>query len=223
MRAVLRISGLALAALALAQDTRPAEPDSSVEVRLELRKDGEWQPVESTAVLGANDEIRFRFRTFFPGYLYVLNRTSSGETDWLYPLADQGQTSRVEPGPGYLIPGTRGSFVVGGTPGFDVTYWVVSPSPIDTRGPAMPAAGSQPSTLIPRCREQVLKARGLCVDERAGPRPLARPDQVPPELRRGARLAARDLKFRADSGQTRISAKVSPTGVIVYEFRIAHR
>jgi hypothetical protein len=223
MRIALSISGLALAALALAQNPPSTESDSSVEVRLELRKDGDWQPAESTAVFHANDEIRFRFRTSFPGYLYVLNRGSTGETDWLYPLPDQGQTSRVEPGPVYLIPGTRGSFVVSGTPGFDLTYWVVSPSPIDTRSPAMPAPASQPSTLIPRCREQVLKARGLCVDERAGPRPLSKPDQVPPELRGGAQLAARDLKFRAEGGQTRISAKVSPTGVIVYEFRIAHR
>lgn len=223
MRTALSIPGLALAALALAQVLPSAEADPSVEVRLELRKNAEWQPVESTAVFSANDEIRFRFRTSFPGYLYVLNRASNGETDWLYPLPDQGQTSRVEPGPSYLIPGTRGSFVVGGTPGFDLTYWVVSPSPIDTRGPALPEPASQPSTLIPRCREQALKARGLCVDERAGPRPLSTPAQLPPELRRPAQLASRDLKFRAESGQTRISAKVSPTGVIVYEFRIAHR
>lgn len=223
MRIALSISGLALAAVALAQPPPSTESDSSIEVRLELRKNGEWQAVESTAVFSANDEIRFRFRTSFPGYLYVLNRASNGETDWLYPLPEQGQTSRVEPGPTYLIPGTRGSFVVGGTPGFDVTYWVVSPSPIETARPAMPEAASQPNTLIPRCREQVLKARGLCVDERAGPRPLSKPDQIPSELRQGAQLAARDLKFRAESGQTRISAKVSPTGVIVYEFRIAHR
>jgi hypothetical protein len=214
MLIALSITALALAAVAA---------ESSVEVRLELRRDSEWQPVESTAVFNAGDEIRFRFRTSFPGHLYVLNRASNGETGWLYPLPDQGQTSRVEPGPSYLIPGTRGSFVVGGAPGFDLTYWVLSPSPIDTRGPVMPVPGSQPNTLVPRCREQALQARGVCVDERAGPRPLSTPDQLPAELRRPAQLAARDLKFRAESGQTRISAKVSPTGVIVYEFRIAHR
>ncbi len=223
MRIALAISGLALAAAALAQEPPSVDSSSSVEVRLELRKAEGWQPVESTAVFNANDEIRFRFRTSFPGYLYVLNRASNGETDWLFPRPEQGQTSRVEPGPAYLIPGTRGSFVVGGTPGFDVTYWVVSPSPLDTPRTTMPEPASQPSTLIPRCREQVLKARGLCVDERAGPRPLSQPEQVPSQLRQGAQLAARDLKFRAESGQTRISAKVSPTGVIVYEFRIAHR
>jgi len=222
MRIALSISGLALA-VALAQDRPSAEASSSVEVRLELRKDSGWQTVESTSVFNANDEIRFRFRTAFPGYLYVLNRASNGETGWLYPLPEHGQTSRVEPGPSYLIPGARGSFVVGGTPGFDVTYWVVSPSPIETQMPTMPEPASQPSTIIPRCREQVLRARGLCVDERAGPRPLYKPDQIPSELRQGGQLVARDLKFRAESGQTRISGKPSPTGVIVYEFRIAHR
>jgi hypothetical protein len=194
----------------------------AVEVSLELRKDGQWEPVDSTRVFDAGDEIRFRFRSSFPGYLYVLNRTSNGETAWLYPRPEEGHSSRVEPGPSYLVPGTRGSFAIGGAPGFDTTYWVVSASPIETRTPELAAPGSQPSTLVPRCRDQVLKSRGVCVDERAGPRPLGKAEPVPKELG-VARLAARDLTFRAEPAQTRISAKDRAAGVIVYEFRIAHR
>jgi hypothetical protein len=198
-----------------------AQGPPGVEVSLELKKGSQWEAVESTTVFSANDEIRFRFRTNFPGYLYVLNRTSAGESTWIYPRPEQGQTSRVEPGPNYLIPGTRGSFVVGGTAGFDVTHWIISPEPIETRRPE-PEPGSQPSTLVPRCREQVLKSRGLCVDERAGPRPLAARESVPATLG-GGRLAARDLTFKPEKEQTRISAKPGRAGVMVYEFRIAHR
>jgi hypothetical protein len=210
-----------LAALWFAALLGAAAPEtSSVEIGLELRKQGRWEAVDPATVFQANDEIRFRFRTFSPGYLYVLNRSASGETAWLHPRLEQGHTSRVEPGPVYLVPGEKGSFVVGGTPGFDITYWIVSPTPIESRPPELPAPGGQPSTLLPRCREQTLKSRGICVDERAGPRPLSKADPAPPEL---PALKARDLTFRPESGQTRITAKGSATGVIVYEFRIAHR
>jgi hypothetical protein len=214
---------LTAAFLATGPAARSAEARPEVEVSLELRRDGRWEAADSATVFNAGDEIRFRFRTFFAGYLYVLNRTSGGESAWLYPRPEAGQQSRVEPGPVYLVPGARGSFVVGGPPGFDVTYWVVSQAPIDRRGPQLPASGSQPGTLLPRCREQVLKARGLCLDERAGPRPLADPGAAPPELRGQARLAARDLTFRSEGGPTRIAAPDSRPGTIVYEFRIAHR
>jgi|MudIll2142460700_1097286.scaffolds.fasta_scaffold64767_2 hypothetical protein len=209
---------LAATAIAPAQDAKPA-----VEVSLELRKDDRWEAVDNATVFNAGDQIRFRFRSFFAGYLYVLDRTSSGESTWLYPRPGTGQSSRVEPGPEYLIPGTRGSFVIGGTPGFDITYWVVSQAPIETREPSLPPAGIQPNTLLPRCRESVLKARGLCVDERAGPRPLANPAAAPAELRGRAKLAARDLTFLSEGGPTRITAPDSRPGTIVYEFRIAHR
>ncbi len=211
MLAALWIAGL----LAAAATEPPA-----VEIGLEWRKDGRWETVDPATVFSANDEVRFRFRTTTPGYLYVLNRSAGGETAWLFPRPEQGHSSRVEPGPVYLVPGERGSFVIGGTPGFDTTYWVVSPTPVESRAPELPPSGVQPSTLLPRCREQVLKARGLCVDERAGPRPLSKSEPAPAEL---PALKARDLTFRAESGQTRITAKGSTTGVIVYEFRIAHR
>ncbi|MBI4875962.1 MAG: DUF4384 domain-containing protein [Acidobacteria bacterium] len=190
--------------VAAAQDRTPP----AVEVSLELRRDGRWEAADNERVFNAGDQIRFRFRTFFAGYLHVLNRTSGGESAWLYPRPEAEQSGRVEPGPVYLIPGARGSFVVGGTPGFDVTFWVIGDTPMATS--AMPAFGSQPNTLLPRCREQVLKARGLCVDGRAGPRPAEG-------------LTARELTFRSEGGPTRISAQDSRPGVMVYEFRIAHR
>jgi hypothetical protein len=202
--------------------TATSDVKLAVEVTLELRQPNEWKSVNPSTVFHKNDEIRFRFRTSRAGHLYVLNHNSDGQSAWLFPRPENGLTSRVEPGPEYLVPGTKGSFLVGGAPGFDTTYWILSPAPIDTRELSQPAFGSQPSTLEPRCRDEVLKARGLCIDDRAGPGPITRPDEAPLKILRSAPLAPRDLKFHTQDSSTRISSQDAQNGVIVYEFRIAH-
>jgi hypothetical protein len=207
---------------ALPSETSAARPEHVFQVRLERRRGDQWQPVDAQTVFHKDDEIRFRFRTSLGGYLYVFSRSSDGQSTWLFPRPERGERSRVEPGPEYLIPGMKGSFVVGGKPGFDVAYWIQSPVPIDTREVQGPAPGSQPSTLQPRCREEVLRARGLCQDDRAGPRPLTSLQQLPVQVPQNRTLVARDLKFRAQEGATNISAPNIHGGVIVYEFRIAH-
>lgn len=206
----------------LPDDTPTARPERAFQIRLEQRRGGQWQAVDARTVFHKDDEIHFRFRTSIGGYLYVLNRSSDGQSTWLFPRPERQETSRVEPGPDYLIPGTKGFFVVGGRPGFDITYWIQSPVPIDTREVEEPARGSQPSTLEPRCRQEVLRARGLCEDNRAGPRPLTSSEHSPVPLPQNTTLVARDLKFRAEEGSTNISAPNTEGGVVVYEFRIAH-
>ncbi len=201
----------------------PAESSQpAIKVGLELRRGEQWQPVDPQTVFHTGDEIRFRFVTTVGGYLYVMNHSSDGEVSWLFPLLEEGQRSRVEPGPEYLIPGTRGSFIVGGKPGFEVTNWVLSPVPIDTSESASPAPGSQPSTLEPRCRTETLRARGLCLDDRAGPRVLTRRDQTPLKTLQNTPLVSRELKFQRKNDSTHISLPSSRSGVIVYEFLIAH-
>ncbi len=201
----------------------PAESSPpTIEVGLELWTGDEWQPVDPQTVFHSGEEIRFRFVTTIGGYLYVMNRSSDGDVSWLFPLFEEGQRSRVEPGPEYLIPGTRGSFVVGGKPGFDVTNWILSSVPIDTREFASPTPGSEPSTLEPRCRTETLRARGLCLDDRAGPRALTRHDQAPLKALQNTPLVSRDLKFQKKDGSTHISLPSPRSGVIVYEFVIAH-
>ncbi len=214
-------------ALLLSQATGAAQPDSArsegltIEVSLELHQADRWQTVDNQTVFHNNDEIRFRFRTSMRGYLYVLDRSSSGGNVWLFPRSGQGQMSKVEAGPEYLIPGGKGSFVVGGAPGFDVTYWVLSPVPIESREP--PESGTQPNTLVPRCRTGELQARGICTDERAGPRPAKRAEDAPIALPPSERLIARDLQFHTEAGSTHILAPNVRNGVVVYEFHIAHQ
>jgi len=190
---------------------------------LELRREDQWQRVDPKTVFHNGDAIRFRFVTSLGGYLYVLNRSSDGEVSWIFPVPRERERSRVEPGPDYLVPGTIGSFVVGGRAGFDVTYWILSPAPMDTGEAALPTPGSQPSTLEPRCRSETLKARGLCTDERAGPRPFTQNGQSPPlGVLEGKPLISRELKFQSKNDSTRISLANPRSGVIVYEFLIAH-
>jgi len=207
---------------ALPDDTSADHLEHVFKVRLEQRRGGQWRPVDAQTVFHSDDEIRFHFRTSLGGYLYVLNLSSDGQSTWLFPRPERGERSRVEPGPDYLVPGTKGFFVVGGKPGFDITYWIESPVPIDNREVEWPAHASQPSTLEPRCRKEVLQARGLCEDDRAGPQPLASPEHSPVQLPQHTTLVARDLKFHTEEGSTNISAPKTEGGVVVYEFRIAH-
>ena len=194
----------------------------AMRVSVEQRKAGQWQRVDPQTVFHNSDVIRFSFMTTLGGYLYVLNHSSDGEVSWLFPRPQEGQKSRVEPGPEYLVPGTKGWFVVLGKPGFDVTSWILSSAPIDTSEAALPTPGSQPSTLEPRCRTETLRARGLCEDERAGPRAIAGPEQAPLEALRSTPLVSRELKFQTKNGSTSISLLRPKSGVIVYEFLIAH-
>jgi len=227
MNALLKIGVVTCLACAcplntLPEDTSVGSSENVFQVGLEQRREGQWRHVGAQTVFHKDDEIRFRFRTSLGGYLYVFNLSSDAQSTWLFPRPERGERSRVEPGPVYLIPGTKGVFVVGGKPGFDITYWIQSPVPIDTREIQEPSRGSQPSTLEPRCREGVLRARGLCEDDRAGPQPLSSPDHSPVQLPRNTTLVARDLKFHSEEGSTDISAPTTEGGVIVYEFRIAH-
>ncbi len=217
------IVALVLARIPAAPQTPAQSTALAIEVSLELRRADRWQAVDSKTVFHNNDEIRFRFHTSISGFLYVLDRTTGGETSWLFPRSGEGQMSRVEAGPEYLVPGTKGSFVVGGAPGFDVTYWVLSPVAIESRATIPSPSGTQPSTLIPRCRTQELQARGFCTDERAGPRPAKRAEDAPIALPPSQHLISRDLQFRSDAGSTYISAPQSAGGIVVYEFHIAHQ
>lgn len=101
---------------------RPSE-NNEIEVRVERHQPDRWEIVDAQTVFQANDEIRFRFRCSFSGYLYVMSRSSGREIQWLYPRSGASIQSRVEAGKSYLVPGLDGWFRVGGTPGYDVTYW----------------------------------------------------------------------------------------------------
>lgn len=213
---------LCWAGAGLAQPARAEGGEKSIEVTLEVKRGDAWQAIDPHAVLHAKDEIRFQFRSSSGGYLYVLNMSSSGKAEWLYPRPEQRQSNRIEAGSRYAIPGLDGSFSIAGDAGYDITYWVVSPTALDVREPAPPAE-VRPNTLRPRCGETLLKARGLCLDERAGPGPVPDLKKVPlPIDGNSAGLVSRDLSFHSQQDATRIASPDSSPGVIVYQFLIAH-
>ena len=221
--AAIRVCAVLLGCAAAA-GMRGQSGEKSVEVTLEIKRGDVWQATDPHAVLQANDEIRFHFRTSAGGYLYVFNISSTGKGGWLYPRPGQRQSNRVEAGSNYLIPGLDGSFSIGGDPGYDTTYWVVSPAAMDVREPAPAPAEVQPNTLRPRCGEALLKARGLCLDDRAGPGPVPDLKKVPlPVGSDSGSLVARDLTFHSQQDSTRIAAPSSSSGVLVYQFLIAHQ
>jgi hypothetical protein len=164
------------------------------------------------------DQIRFRFQSFIPGYLQVLNPSTDGDTVWLFRLI--GWTQQLTPGQEYWIPPPTGALVVGGNPGYDVTYWTVSNAPIDSGSFSRPSPVT-PKPLLPRCGEKELQSRSICADERAGVGPVREVGHLP--LPTGARLASRELVFQPDGSSTSISALPRQHRTIVYEFRIAHR
>jgi hypothetical protein len=79
-------------------------------------------------------------------------------------------------------------------------------------------------TLIPRCDDTILRARGDCVDSSAGPKLVPRGTAIPQNLTaQGATAAQRDLLFMRQKNTAVISSQEPLTGPIVYEFRLAHR
>jgi hypothetical protein len=203
-----------------ASDTNNAK--FSIEVVVERQKGDQWERVDPQTVFHAGDDVRFRFRATQGGYLYVLNNSSDKTTTWLFPRSGSAERSQVDARVEYIIPTGQGAFEVGGSPGFDVTYWILSPRPIDSTQSFVPMAGSQTSTLQPRCRSEVLKSRGLCVDERAGPRSVDDPATLPLHPPDSDKLHSRDLKFKSQEGATQISGSSHQSDVVVYEFTIAH-
>jgi hypothetical protein len=194
----------------------------SIQVVVEKQQGGNWERVDPQTVFHSGENIRFRYRATRGGYLFVLNSSSDKTTSWIFPRAGSAERSRVEPGVEYIIPTGQGAFEVAGTPGFDVTYWILSPTPIDSTQSFVPTSGNQVSTLQPRCRSDALKSRGLCVDEHAGPHSVDDPVNLPVHPPENDKLHSRDLKFKSQEGTTQISGVTQQSDVVVYEFTIAH-
>jgi hypothetical protein len=197
----------------------------SIDIVLERHEDGVWKTIEPGLVLDQNDLVRFRFRSTFGGYLYVLNSGTSGSQSLLFPGEATGRANRVQPGTDYSVPSTGASFKVTGPPGHDVVYWLVSPVPLD--GAALAAPGRQPpkpaGTLTPRCDQTIFRARGLCIDSSAGPRNVPAGKELPPAVAAVPNLRPRELTIMQEKNRARVSSPEKLTGPFVYEFRIPHR
>lgn len=200
-----------ITALAILFPLLLAGSDSPIALSVERATGDRWDTVDSSTVFRGGDEIRFRLRSTEPGYLYILNETAKGERSWIYPPPGDPTGNRIEAERDYTIPQGNASFRVSEKPGYESLYYVLT----SVRLPGLPSATPpverppSPNTLIPRCHEGTLRARGVCMDGAAGARPVqdtGRIETIQQLLGSGARSGA------AKTGK-----------LFIYELRLAHR
>jgi hypothetical protein len=143
-----------------------------VTVTIERARGDDWQQTDPSLVFDGGDQIRFRVRSSEPGYLYILNETIRGERQWLFPTAGDPAGNRLERGRDYMVPETNAVFTVARQPGFESVYFILTTVRLPSLPSAAPAPETPPAenTLLPRCNEGSLRARGVCIDTNAGSR-----------------------------------------------------
>jgi hypothetical protein len=211
-----------------------ADTPRRIVIQVELRAGGDWKTVDPATIFDTGAQVRFRVKTNFAGYLYVMNQGTSGAYTLLYPREDTGNQNRVEPGREYVVPATSGAFRITGPPGQDIVYWMVTPLDIAPQSgdrsrpgyvplPPAPAPGTKMNTLLPRCDDAVLRARGDCVDSSAGPHKVEDASTLPSNLKGVPNLRSRELVFIRQQNAAVVSSPAAGNGPVVYEFRLAHK
>ena len=204
-----------------------------ISIRLEQKNGDSTKTVQQNKVFHNGDILRFRLTSRIAGYLYVVDKGSSGQTTTLFPVsAGTGAQNRIEPNQNMVVPAIGdGWFEVSGPPGFDTIYLLVSATPIVIPPAALPdgqnpenrqTAAPAPSNLMPRCDDQIFKARGDCVDPSAGAAPLPPDAPVPRELVPFAKSAARDIILTEDGDGVSVKPAPSAKLPLIYTFRLAH-
>jgi hypothetical protein len=216
-----------LASAAFPQTRTITEGSHHMEITLDRLDGDEWRSVDPALVLAHGDRVRFRFRTNFDGYLYVMNQSTSGKYEQLFPREETGQDNRIAANKEYQVPATATAFRIDGPAGYETVYWLVTPARL-TDAPPRLGAPPQPSpakapTLIPRCDDAVLHARGDCIDHSAGPKLVPRGADLPQNLASQADSAQRDLLFLQQKDTAVIASSAPLTGPVIYQFRLAHK
>lgn len=210
-----------------AQSTTPSE--HRMEITVERLENGAWKLVDPGLVFDRDDRVRFRYRANFAGYLYVVNRSTSGNVEQLFPRDETGRNNRIVAGKDYTIPATDAIFRIAGPGGHELIYWLASPVELTKDAAKLaPAAAplppvSKPADLIPRCDDAIFRARGDCVDSSAGPQSVADGENLPRGLAGAGAATPRDLLFLRQDKTTVVASPVPLMGPIIYEFRLAHR
>jgi len=215
---------LALIPLAWSQSKSMTQGAHRMELILERFDGGAWKTIDPALVLAQGDRVRFRFRTNFEGYLYVTNQSTSGKYEQLFPRQETGQDNHILGNKDYQVPATSVAFRIAGPAGHEVVYWLVSPVKLNDvpSRPTLSTTPSTPLTLMPRCDEGILKARGDCIDSSAGPKLVPRDVDLTKDLA-AANAASRDLLFMRQEKTAVISSPAPLTGPVIYEFQLAHR
>lgn len=216
-----------------AQTKTLVEGQHRIEITLEKRDAQEWRSVNPSLVFEKDDLVRFRIRTNFDGYLYVMNHATSGGYSLLFPQQQGENDNGIRANKEYVIPGADGQFQITGPPGHEIIYWLISPVPLASIGAkteegsinrfSLPKASKPVQNLLPRCNDEIFRARGECIDDSAGPGRISGNGELPDSLTGHAGPASRDLTFTPQDDSVVISSAVPLSDPIIYEFRLAHR
>jgi len=213
-----------------AQDKPGGTRDQRMEITLQRLDGGVWRSVDPGVICRQNDRVRFSFRSNFNGYLYVVNHSTSGSYEQLFPGEATGRNNRIVAGDEYKVPNTDTAFRIAGPPGYEVIYWLVSPvelaispAPDSSASPrrSSPPKGNSPN-LLPRCDDNLFRARGECIDASAGPKMVGADEKLPEHLSSG-RANARELLVIREKDKSVIASPAPLAGPAVYEFRLAHK
>jgi hypothetical protein len=221
LRSVALLAFAAALSHVTAQQDATSPPRKTIDITVEQREGSEWKPVSAQKVFRTNDVVRFRLRSQVPGYLYVMNHESDGVKTWLYPRSSAAGNNYVAADNVYLIPDDKGSFSVGGKPGFDVTYWMISPTVLSVDS-GTTGQRDKPNNLLPRC-DGPLRARGACEDKQAGPHVVTDPSEVPPAFSASGGLLSRELTFKTGTPGVQVSTPEPVSESIIYALWIAHQ
>jgi hypothetical protein len=225
---VIRLTSFVVLVLAAsAVPSAQAADPQRVRVTVEREDASGWRAMNPATVFAPNERLRFRLTTNFSGFLYVMNHGTADSYELLFPRTDTGSDNRIEAGKEYLVPATEGWFRIAGPAGQDVMYWLVSPVEMP-RGyqhlpPPPPHDPNLPSSMHPRCDDQVFKSRGECIDNSAGVRRVEPGEKLPSNLSGVVGATPRELLFLEEKGGTVLSSKLPLTGPVIYELRLAHR
>jgi hypothetical protein len=198
---------------------------SRIEITLERQEGKVWKAVDPSLVLASGDVVRFRFKSNFDGYLYVTNYATSGKSSLLFPRDETGRNNRIEAGKEYVIPETQAFFRIAGPPGYEMVYWYISPVSLGERFDLTPHKPSnyRPPLLLPRCDDTAMRARGVCLDNEAGPRAVEQEKSLPGELAPMRDMSSRELTIVQQRNQSVVSPAGSALAPVFCEFRLAHK
>jgi hypothetical protein len=206
------------------------------QIVVERQVKGGVQVTSPQLVFHAGDLVRFRFKSSFDGYLYVMDQSTSGKYLLLFPAKDVPDSNRIERDREYLIPATNGTwFRVDNPPGYEIIYFVISSTRLEKSAaanspqdqvqplPAAPPSPTAPAELLPRCDDAVFRARGECIDVLAGPHAVGKDDAVPSQLPVVPGMNPRDITVINKHDSTVIAPANGADGLLIYQFRLAHR
>ena len=221
---VLRLQAQATAPAGSASATHAASVAGAipgiVEITLERQRGEKVEAMAPGHVFDKGDVIRLKVTSHYDGYLYVMDQGTSGKFATVFPGMQTGNDNRVRMGGQYLVP-ADGWFEVDGPAGFDVLYFLLSPTPLSTPSISSFAAPGPVSSLKPRCNDEIFRARGDCTDDSAGPAAVPRGQDLPAPLAPIAGSASRDITFINKANGT-VGVQGQSSAPMLYTFRLAH-